>query len=26
MIEHGVGVTTYRTIQLKRLDMDYFQE
>ncbi|MEI7702838.1 MAG: restriction endonuclease [Planctomycetia bacterium] len=26
MIEHGVGVTTYRAIQLKRLDMDYFQE
>jgi restriction system protein len=26
MIEHGVGVSSYRTIHLKRLDTDYFQE
>lgn len=26
MIEHGVGVTTIRTIAIKRLDSDYFEE
>lgn len=26
MIEHGVGVTSYRLIELKRLDSDYFAE
>lgn len=26
MIEYGVGVTTTRTIQLKRMDQDYFDE
>mgnify|MGYP002781155987 FL=1 len=26
MIEHGVGVTTTRTIELKRIDQDYFEE
>lgn len=26
MIEHGVGVTSYRTYVLKRLDSDYFEE
>lgn len=26
MIEHGVGVTTYRTFVLKRIDSDYFEE
>lgn len=26
MIEHGIGVTTTRTIALKRIDSDYFEE
>lgn len=26
MIDHGIGVSPYRTFQLKRLDTDYFQE
>ena len=26
MIEHGIGVTTTRTIELKRIDSDYFEE
>jgi restriction endonuclease Mrr len=26
MIDHGVGVSTVRTFDLKRLDMDLFQE
>lgn len=26
MIEHGVGVSTVRTIALKRVDSDYFEE
>ena len=26
MIDHDVGVSTYRSIALKRLDSDYFQE
>ena len=26
MIDHGVGVTTYRTFVLKRIDSDYFEE
>jgi restriction system protein len=26
MIEHGVGVATYRTLVLKKLDSDYFDE
>lgn len=26
MIEHGIGVSTTRTIQLKRIDSDYFEE
>ncbi len=25
MIEHGVGVTLYRTVRLPRLDVDYFE-
>ena len=26
MIDHGIGVSTYQTFELKRLDSDYFQE
>jgi restriction system protein len=26
MIDHGIGVSTYRSFELKRLDSDYFQE
>lgn len=26
MIEHGVGVSTVRTLHLKRVDSDYFEE
>ncbi len=26
MIEHGIGVSTMRTIEIKRLDTDYFEE
>jgi len=26
MIEHNIGVTTTRTISLKRIDSDYFEE
>ena len=26
MIEHNIGVSTVRTIELKRLDSDYFEE
>lgn len=26
MIEHGIGVSTVRTIALKRVDSDYFEE
>jgi restriction system protein len=26
MIDHGIGVSPYRTFELKRLDSDYFQE
>jgi len=26
MIEHNVGVSTERTIAIKRLDSDYFEE
>lgn len=26
MIDHGIGVSTYRTITLKRIDTDYFDE
>lgn len=26
MIEHNIGVTTTRTISLKRMDSDYFEE
>lgn len=26
MSEHGIGVTTTRTIALKRIDSDYFEE
>jgi restriction system protein len=26
MIEHNIGVSTVRTIELKRLDLDYLEE
>ena len=26
MVEHGVGVRTYRTLKLKRLDLDFFSD
>lgn len=26
MIEHGVGVRSYRTVEFKRLDEDFFGE
>jgi restriction system protein len=26
MIDHGIGVSTYRTLALKRMDSDYFEE
>jgi len=26
MIRHGVGVRTDRTIELKRIDLDYFED
>jgi restriction system protein len=26
MIQYGVGVRTERTIELKRIDLDYFEE
>jgi restriction system protein len=26
MIEHNIGVSTVRTIELKRLDSDYFED
>jgi restriction system protein len=26
MIEHDVGVSAYRTIKLKRIDSEYFEE
>lgn len=26
MIEHNIGVSTVRTLELKRVDSDYFEE
>jgi Restriction endonuclease len=26
MVQHGIGVRSYRTLELKKLDVDFFDE